>query len=701
MATAQRIRSGQITDTWSLVFPAEQKTLQQSEAFVKKLLALGISSITYLRNIFPEGSYHEQHLDGLKLKLLVDDSSCRSSNMVVSWMRGCFQALERKYLKRLTFAILNRDNHKEAYETYTYKFRYTDDGPVMTGPGGPEIAARVEDTRKSTQKMLRTILFLTQSMKPLPKNICLSMKLGYYDDMTPWDYEPPCFSPINEPGFTFSSKPVTIKMGNVSTKFHSMKLYVCVEKDAYLTGENSPIECQVKEVTQAEIEEPEFDRKLVRSYYKFCKPLHSSASVSGSAATAGDQNVPLTQSQKDDHLVPTKTLPSYEVESSCNVKTTHSTQEDNSGNSEGENFPVRCPCGVQCDDGLMVLCDICRKWQHGICFGIFLASDVRDGMHVCEQCATPTQPCTDPTLLQQSELTTFCLFRRTLSLLQDSLAQGVKNTITVARLAHLLGVDITMGTLIFKKLKDEKIVYTKRKINYINSHMITLKVFTKYLPDHGYTKRSSTQETLDITSQTPQSSKSAANADPDATPDLDLSSIQESSMGPKFRQKTESLNNSLDETVDIVSLSQDVTVGTQNNLPSSRPSFESSQNSTPSEALATAGNTVQMLESQKTQEHLPTTMPLHSGMDVEEGSSELVELQEPSEDLDDEVNKLSLGQKAKRGRGRKKRPMHKTMSLNNFEVHASQDSDILIKNSISQDSEVSKKKRKTSQFVWK
>ncbi|MPC99041.1 Histone-lysine N-methyltransferase ASH1L [Portunus trituberculatus] len=83
-----------------------------------------------------------------------------------------------------------------------------------------------------------------------------------------------------------------------------------------------------------------------------------------------DQSVPLTQSQKDDHLVPTQTLLSGEVESSHNDMVAHSTQEDDSGNSKCESFPVRCPCGVQCDDGLMVLCDICQKWQHGVSFDI-------------------------------------------------------------------------------------------------------------------------------------------------------------------------------------------------------------------------------------------------------------------------------------------------------------------------------------------
>ena len=39
---------------WSQVFPTELKTMHQSEMFVKKLLAVGLSSITYLRTIFPE-----------------------------------------------------------------------------------------------------------------------------------------------------------------------------------------------------------------------------------------------------------------------------------------------------------------------------------------------------------------------------------------------------------------------------------------------------------------------------------------------------------------------------------------------------------------------------------------------------------------------------------------------------------------------
>ena len=117
-----------------------------------------------------------------------------------------------------------------------------------------------------------------------------------------------------------------------------------------------------------------------------------------------------------------------------------------------------------------------------------------------------------------------------------------------------------------------------------------------------------------------------ADLDLDVTPDLDMSLNQDSSIGQKSRCKMESFNNSLDS-VNIMSLTQDVTVGTQNPQLSSNPFLKGSQNDTPSEALTTSVNTV-LLDSpptsQKTQKYSSVSVPLHSGMDVEEESSELL-----------------------------------------------------------------------------
>lgn len=40
------------------------KTEQQSLVFVKRMMAVAVSSITYLRGIFPEDAYRSRYLEG-------------------------------------------------------------------------------------------------------------------------------------------------------------------------------------------------------------------------------------------------------------------------------------------------------------------------------------------------------------------------------------------------------------------------------------------------------------------------------------------------------------------------------------------------------------------------------------------------------------------------------------------------------------
>lgn len=43
---------------------SDLKTEQQSLVFVKRMMAVAVSSITYLRGIFPEGAYRSRYLEG-------------------------------------------------------------------------------------------------------------------------------------------------------------------------------------------------------------------------------------------------------------------------------------------------------------------------------------------------------------------------------------------------------------------------------------------------------------------------------------------------------------------------------------------------------------------------------------------------------------------------------------------------------------
>uniref|UniRef100_A0A8C9MEH7 HORMA domain-containing protein n=1 Tax=Serinus canaria TaxID=9135 RepID=A0A8C9MEH7_SERCA len=54
-------------------------TEQQSLVLVKRLLAISVSCITYMRGLFPESSYGTRYLDDLCLKILREDKSCLGS----------------------------------------------------------------------------------------------------------------------------------------------------------------------------------------------------------------------------------------------------------------------------------------------------------------------------------------------------------------------------------------------------------------------------------------------------------------------------------------------------------------------------------------------------------------------------------------------------------------------------------------------
>ena len=72
MSTTQKTR-GQSTkqpDNWVNMFPAKIKSQQQSLVYVKKLLAVGVSTISYLRSMFPEKAYQRKSLDGLQLQII-------------------------------------------------------------------------------------------------------------------------------------------------------------------------------------------------------------------------------------------------------------------------------------------------------------------------------------------------------------------------------------------------------------------------------------------------------------------------------------------------------------------------------------------------------------------------------------------------------------------------------------------------------
>ncbi|NXF46040.1 HORM2 protein, partial [Oceanites oceanicus] len=223
------------------LFPSKTATEQQSVVLVKRLLAISVSCITYMRGLFPESSYGTRYLDDLCLKILREDKSCLGSLQIVRWIQGCFDALERQYVSFFAFFL-----NGTVTELYQFKFKYKKEVPqmdIISNQMNFVNGVCSEDVKQASRLLIRKLYLLMQNLGPLPNDITLTMKLLYYNDVTPKDYQPPGFKEDGSPGdLLFDGDPVNLRVGSVSTGFHLMKVRVTTEKKRMGTVESNLIQ---------------------------------------------------------------------------------------------------------------------------------------------------------------------------------------------------------------------------------------------------------------------------------------------------------------------------------------------------------------------------------------------------------------------------------------------------------------------------
>ncbi|XP_040602744.1 HORMA domain-containing protein 2 isoform X1 [Mesocricetus auratus] len=229
----------------STIFPTQITNEHESLVMVKKLFATSISCITYLRGLFPESSYRDRHLEDLSLKILREDKKCPGSLHIIKWIQGCFDALEKRYLHMAVLTLYTNPKEPEKVtEIYQFKFKYTKKGTTMDFDSSStsfESGTNSEDIKKACSLLIRQLYILMQNLGPLPNDVILTMKLHYYNSVTPYDYQPPGFKEgVNSHFLLFDGEPVSLRMGSVSSGFHSMKVKVTTEATRMLSGENSP-----------------------------------------------------------------------------------------------------------------------------------------------------------------------------------------------------------------------------------------------------------------------------------------------------------------------------------------------------------------------------------------------------------------------------------------------------------------------------
>ncbi|XP_034731032.1 HORMA domain-containing protein 1 isoform X3 [Etheostoma cragini] len=232
MACAQRVRTSQDTQ----LLPNQVISEQQSLVVIKKLLAIAVSGITYLRGLFPEKAYGNKYIEDQKVMILKEELSCPGSSQIVQWMQGCFEAIQKKYLRTVIMSIYtDPENPQKVTEYYQFKIHYTAKGAQMDFESNNNNNNNVSsmlcgNTKKASILLVRKLYTLMQNLGPLPDNVCLNMKLAYYDNVTPQNYQPPGFREADGDTMEFEKEPVKLTMGEVATPFHTLKLDMATER---------------------------------------------------------------------------------------------------------------------------------------------------------------------------------------------------------------------------------------------------------------------------------------------------------------------------------------------------------------------------------------------------------------------------------------------------------------------------------------
>ncbi|KAL0928185.1 hypothetical protein M5K25_000055 [Dendrobium thyrsiflorum] len=229
MVVAQQVKETEITE-------------QESLLLTRNLLRIAIFNISYIRGLFPEKYFNDKSVPALEMKIKKLMPLDAESRRLIDWMeKGVYDALQKKYLKTLLFCICE-DVEGPMIEEYSFSFNYMDSckeevSMNISRNGNKKNGATFrtnsmditpEQMRSSACKMIRTLVQLMRTLDHMPSERTILMKLLYYDDITPKDYEPPFFRSCseNEAKNIWTKNPLRMAVGNVNSRHLVLALKV-------------------------------------------------------------------------------------------------------------------------------------------------------------------------------------------------------------------------------------------------------------------------------------------------------------------------------------------------------------------------------------------------------------------------------------------------------------------------------------------
>lgn len=221
-------------------------TQNQSLAAVRNLIRAAVSCITYSRGLCSESSFEEKPFIGMDIKQLVPSST--EAITISDWIeKGAFDALNKSYLKEMSLCVYNADC-SELLESYCFGFTYSGDGKracmTLNANSGADANASSSatngrsqntldahtgrrrcsknDIRRMVTEIVTKLIEVVENLPPLLSERVLTMRLTYYDEVTPTDYEPPCFAPAsnNMVKLYQEEQKYNVSIGSMDTSHH-------------------------------------------------------------------------------------------------------------------------------------------------------------------------------------------------------------------------------------------------------------------------------------------------------------------------------------------------------------------------------------------------------------------------------------------------------------------------------------------------
>ncbi|XP_043724246.1 meiosis-specific protein ASY1 [Telopea speciosissima] len=229
MVVAQKVQEAEITE-------------QDSLLLTRNLLRIAIFNISYIRGLFPEKYFNDKSVPALEMKIKKLMPMDAESRRLIDWMeKGVYDALQKKYLRTLLFCVCEAVEGPKI-EEYAFSFSYSNSDSQEVSMNISRTGSKKGTTFKSNTSaditpnqmkssacmMVRTLVQLMRTLDRMPEERTILMKLLYYDDVTPADYEPPFFRSCTEQetNNSWTKNPLKMEVGNVNSKHFVLALKV-------------------------------------------------------------------------------------------------------------------------------------------------------------------------------------------------------------------------------------------------------------------------------------------------------------------------------------------------------------------------------------------------------------------------------------------------------------------------------------------